>query len=108
MISDTAAYRERVILPSNAVFEATLEGVSLMDVAVILGPIGAEPVGASPSTFAIEYKTEDIKPGHRDNVGGKITLDGQLKFITDTLHPVLTGKDKGGLKMIKFSTQAFK
>ena len=100
VLSGSAYYRERIALPSNAVFEAALEDVSLMDVAaVVLGKVSIEPAGQPPFVFAIEYNTDDIKPGHRYNVRGKITVDGQLKFITDTMHPVLTAKDPGELKL---------
>ena len=77
-----------------AVFEATLEDVSLMDVrAPVLGNIVIESVTSIPINFSIQYNGNDIKQRHRYNVRGKITVDGRLMFITDTAHPVLTGKD---------------
>ena len=100
ILTGSAYYRERIALPPNAVFEATIEDVSLMDVAsVVIGSVSVEPAGQPPFVFAIEYNADDIKPRHRYNVRGKITVDGQLKFITDTMHPVLTGKDQGELKL---------
>ena len=103
IINGSAFYRERIALPENAVFEATLEDISLMDVAAeVLGQVTIEPAGRIPIVFAIKYNTNDIKQRHRYNVRGKITVNGKLKFITDTTHPVLTGNSKEELvlKMI--------
>ena len=87
----TAYYRERVALPPNAVFTATLEDVSLMDVAsIVLGSDSLDPAGPPPFAYTIAYDNEAIKPGHRYNIRAKITLDGKLLFITDTMHPVLS------------------
>ncbi|GAW85713.1 putative lipoprotein [Bathymodiolus platifrons methanotrophic gill symbiont] len=107
ILTGSAYYLERILLPENAVFEATLEDVSLMDVpAVILGSVTIEPAGQIPIYFAIKYNADDIKLGHHYNVRGKITVDGKLKFITDTMHPVLSRKDSGELKlkMIRLQT----
>jgi len=99
-ITGSAFYLQRIALPPNAVFEASLEDVSLMDVsAVVLGTVRIEPAGNSPITFTIQYKTDDIEPRHSYNVRGRITIDGKLKFITDTIHPVLIGKDSGDLRL---------
>lgn len=106
-LTGSAIYRERIALPPNAVFEATLEDVSLMDVpAVILGRVSIDHAVKNPINFTIQYNAEDIKPRRRYNVRGKITVDGKLKFITDTIHPVFTDKDTGGLelKMIMVKT----
>ncbi|RLA23575.1 MAG: lipo-like protein [Gammaproteobacteria bacterium] len=103
IINGSAIYRERIALPENAVFEATLEDISLMDVAAeVLGQVTIDPAGRIPIAFAIKYNTDDIKQRHRYSVRGKITVDGKLKFITDTTHPVLTGNSKEELvlKMI--------
>lgn len=96
-----AMYLERIALPPNAVFEVTLEDVSLMDVAsVTLGSTRIDPSGNIPIAFTIKYNTDDIKLGRSYNVRGRITVDGQLWYITDTMHPVLTGKNNGGLTLI--------
>lgn len=98
-INGSAFYLERIALPENAVFEATLEDVSLMDVpAIILGSTVIKSF-TIPVSFSIHYNSDAIKPGHRYNVRGKITVDGRLIFITDTAHPVLTGREQTELKL---------
>lgn len=90
-LTGTAYYRERIALPPNAVFTAMLEGVSLMDVAsVVLGSVSLDPAGSPPFAYTIAYDNEAIKPGHRYNIRAKITVDGQLIFISDSMHPVLS------------------
>ena len=99
-IRGSAFYLERITLPKNAVFEVTLEDVSLMDVAaVVMGHTIIDPIESVPIDFTIHYKSEEIQKGHRYNMRGKITVNGRLIFITDTAHPVLTGKEPGELKL---------
>ena len=100
MIKGSAFYLERIALPPNAVFEATLEDVSLMDVrAPVLGNVIIESVTSSPINFSIRYNANEIKPRHSYNVRGKITANGQLIFVTDTAHAVLTGKNQEEIKL---------
>ena len=99
IIKGSAFYLERIALPENAVFEAILEDVSLMDVpAIVLSSVVIESF-TIPVNFSIQYNSDEIKQRHRYNVRGKITVDGRLIFITDTAHPVLTGKEQGELKL---------
>jgi len=98
-IKGSAFYLERIALPENAVFEATLEDVSLMDVpAISLGSTVIKSF-AIPVNFSIHYNSDEIKQGHRYNVRGKIIVDERLMFITDTVHPVLTGEEQAELKL---------
>ena len=88
-ITGTAMYRERIMLPPNAVFEATLEDVSRADApATVLGTATVE--GAGPYEFAIAYDASQIDERMSYAVRGKVTVDGQLMFTTDTTNPVLT------------------
>lgn len=99
-LTGTAVYLESVALPPDAVFEAILEDVSLMDVpAVELGRVSVDPAGQFPIVFAIQYDSENIKLGRRYNIRGIIKIDGKLSYITDTKHPVLTGKDSALLQL---------
>ena len=108
IIKGSAFYLERIDLPPNAIFEATLEDVSLMDVrAPVLGNVVIESVTSIPINFSIQYNSNDIKQRHRYNVRGKITVDGRLMFITDTAHPVLTGKEQEELKLKMRMIQPF-
>jgi len=90
-LSGTALYRERMLLPPGAVFEATLIDVSRADapakviaITQILGPRG------SPIKFKLRYDPARIQSEMMYSVRGRISVGGQLLFVTDTAHPVLT------------------
>ena len=90
-LSGTATFRERMALPPNAVFEATLEDVSRADtVAEVIGRARLESPGNPPFKFTIDYDPTRIDPRHRYAVRARITVDGQLMFTSDTHHGVLT------------------
>lgn len=77
------------MLPPNAVFEARLEDVSRQDVAATL--IGETQVeGPGPYEFSISYDPAQIDERMSYSVRGKVIVDGQLRFTTDTHYPVLT------------------
>ena len=60
-----ASYLERIALPQNAVFEASLEDVSLMDVpSVTVGSTIISPSGQIPISFNIKYDTNIINLDH--------------------------------------------
>lgn len=106
VIKGEASYLERMALPQNAVFTATLEDVSLMDVpSVTLGRVAVSPVGQVPIVFKISYNTDDLKKGHRYSVRGKITVDEKLLFSTDTANMVFNGKDDSKLQLLMNRTQ---
>jgi putative lipoprotein len=90
VIRGEAAYRERIALPPEAVFEATLEDVSRMDVpAVVLGSVRVE--GAkTPIRFEIPYDPSEIDERMSYGVRGRILVGDRLMFTTDQVHPVLT------------------
>jgi putative lipoprotein len=89
-IKGTAAYRERMALPDDAVFEATLEDVSRADApAEVVGQTRVEHPGNPPIAFAIGYDPAKIQAGHRYAVRGRILVEGKLFFTTDKRYPVL-------------------
>jgi len=90
-ITGTAIYRERMALPPNAVFEATLEDVSKADAkAEVLGIARIENPGNTPIAFEIPYDASRIDPRHRYSVRARIVVGDRLLFITDRHYPVLT------------------
>jgi uncharacterized lipoprotein YbaY/heat shock protein HslJ len=90
-VTGTAAYRERIALPPNAVFSAVLADVSRADApAVELGRAVIDPAGHPPYRFAIAYDASRIEPQHTYAVRAGIAVDGRPMFVTDTMHPVLT------------------
>jgi len=103
-LEGTASYHERIALPPNAVLEITLEDVSLMDIkAPVLAQKSTQIVGQTPFAFSLEYDPTLIQERHRYNLRAKITIEGKLIFITDTMQPVLTknSPEKLNLKMVQ-------
>ncbi len=86
----TAAYRERMVLPVSAVFEATLEDVSKADApAEVIGKARVEHPG-NPISFEILYDPAKIAAGNSYSVRGRITDEDQLLFTTTQRYPVGT------------------
>lgn len=100
-VTGTATYRERIALPPNAVFEATLEEISRADApADIVGRTRLERPGQPPFQFSIQYDPAKIVESRSYSVRAHVTVGANLMFITDQSYPVLT-KGKGNhLEMI--------
>ena len=91
-VQGTATYRERLALPPDAVFEATLEDVSKADApSEVLGRARIERPSNPPIRFEITYDPSRINPSHRYAVRARILVGGEPFFITDRSYPVLTG-----------------
>ncbi len=91
-VKGTATYRERMALPPDAVFEATLEDVSKADApADVIGQARLDRPGNPPFRFEIPYDPSRINPRHRYVVRARILVSGKLFFTTDQSYPVLTG-----------------
>ncbi len=89
-ISGTALYRERMALPANAVFEATLEDVTRADApATIVGQARIVRPPAPPIEFRIPFDRADIDARHRYVVRARITVDGRAMFVTEQAPRVL-------------------
>lgn len=90
-VDGTATYRERIALPPDAVFEATLEDVSRADAAaIVLGRSRTEQPGNPPFSFSIPYDPTRIQPTHVYAVRAQVTVSGKLMFTTDRRYEVLT------------------
>lgn len=108
-ITGTAAYRERMALPPEAVFEATLSDVSRADAAAeVLGRQRIEPAGQPPFAIDIEYDPARIRTGGRYAVRATVRVGDQLWFTTDTHHGVLERADdrRVDVMMIRVPQQA--
>jgi len=89
-----ATYRERLMLPPDAVFEARLQDIARADApATVLGRARLDPAGQPPFNFEIAYDDAALSPRGRYTVSATITHRGQLLFTTDRLHPVLDGRN---------------
>jgi putative lipoprotein len=90
-LKGTGTYRERMLLPTNAVFEATLEEVARADApAEVMGKARIEHPRNPPIPFEITYDPSRIDPNHRYAVRARIEVDGKSVFATDQNYPVLT------------------
>jgi copper homeostasis protein (lipoprotein) len=93
-LEGTAAYRERIALPPDAIFEAVLEDISRADApAEVLGRAKIDPAGQPPFRFEIAYDDAAVKPRRRYVVRATVRHQGRLLFTTDRAYPVLAGGD---------------
>jgi len=91
-LSGTAAYRERIALPPDAVFEAVLIDTAIADApARELGRVRLQPAGQPPFRFSIPYRDGDVTPAGRYTVRATVRQGERLLFTTDTFTPVLRG-----------------
>ena len=91
VVTGTATYRERIALPPNAVFEATLQDVSVADAPsaeIARTTIDRPPQVPIPFTIAIDPARVD--PRRTYSVRGTILVDGKPWFTSDVAYPVLT------------------
>ena len=90
-ITGTATYADRSALPPEATLEITVEDVSLADApAKIVGRLVRMPAGQVPIRFEVPYVEAAVQPHHRYSLRARITVDGQLRYISTTHTPVLT------------------
>jgi putative lipoprotein len=106
VIRGVATYRERLMLPPQAVFEARLEDASRADApSRVLGQ--SQITGASsPIRFAIPYVPEMISARSRYSVSARITVDGELWFVNETRTPVFAdaaSAPPGGVREVTLS-----
>jgi putative lipoprotein len=91
-VSGSAMYRERIALPPDATFEATVEDVSRADApALVIGRISFMPAGQVPIAFEVPFDAARVEANHRYTVRTRILRDGQLMFTSTEAHLVLTG-----------------
>ena len=90
-IQGTATYKERIALPSGALFEATLEDVSRADAkAETIARQQIMSPGNPPIAFTIRYDPARIVADRRYAVRARILLADKVVFTTDSAAPVLT------------------
>ena len=90
-VRGTATYRERIALPVNAVFEATLEDVSRADAqSEMIARVQNEQPGKPPIPFVIAFDAGRINPSHSYAVRARILVDDRVWFTTSQKYAVLT------------------
>ncbi len=101
-----AAYRERIALPPDAVFEAELQDVSRADApATVLGRATLDPSGQPPFRFQIPYDDAAVQPRRRYVVRATVRQQGRLLFTTDQAYPVLAGGPAAPFNLLLVSTR---
>ncbi|EHK9016037.1 YbaY family lipoprotein [Vibrio vulnificus] len=91
-IKGTVFYRERIALPDDATVTLVLEDISLADApATVIAKHKFITNGKQvPLSFDLAYDSKKIIANHRYNVRARIEVNGRLRFISDTITPVVT------------------
>jgi uncharacterized lipoprotein YbaY len=86
----TATYRERITLPPNAMFEATLEDVSRADApSTVLAASRIYPADELPPyRYTLSAPRGDLPTTARVVLRARITVEGRLWFTTAQVYPV--------------------
>lgn len=99
-VTGTATYKERIALPSDAVFEVTLEDISLASApAVEVERIRVEHPGQPPIRFRIPYDAARIDPRRAYAVRARIVRGDELWFTTTKQYRVITGGSSRSVSM---------
>ncbi|PIF20547.1 putative lipoprotein [Acidovorax sp. 30] len=89
VVTGVALSRERVMLPPEAVFEATLLDVTQPDQPpVVLGRQRRQPAGQPPYALWIPYPSARFVPKGRYEVRTTVTLEGRLLLASDRRYSV--------------------
>jgi len=100
-IHGIATYRERIALPSQAIFEVTLEDVSRSGApSEVIARVTNEQPGNQPIEFTISYDQGRIIQSHTYSVRARILVDGRLWFATDQNYPVLTRGNASDVQLL--------
>lgn len=91
-VTGTAAYRQRIAMPPDAVLEVQLADVSRADApAEVLSRQVIVLAGRQvPVAFSLPYAVEEIVPSHTYAVSARLTAGGKLRFITTQRYAVIT------------------
>jgi uncharacterized lipoprotein YbaY/membrane-bound inhibitor of C-type lysozyme len=91
-VTGTVTYLQRMALPPSAVIQVQLLDVSLADAPSKV--ISEEKITLGerqvPVPFELKFDSSTIDPKHAYSVSAKILVDGELRFVSDQSHPVLT------------------
>lgn len=90
IINGSLFYRERMMLPPDAMAIITLQEISRADApAIILSSMAIGEANHTPLSFQIPYIKSDIIKGHRYSLRAYIMSQGELLFSTTSAYPVL-------------------
>jgi len=102
------SYRERIALPPHAILEVRLVDVSLADApSKTLAVTRVKTRHRMPIPYRLRYDEAQIKPGRRYALQARITVNGQLWFITTTRHSIFTGgRDEANIRVERVKSGA--
>ena len=81
-----------VDLPKGAVLRVALSDVSFADSsAIVVAEQLIEDVDSLPQQFSFSFDSGQIEQRNDYSLSARVELDGQLLYINDTVHSVLTG-----------------
>lgn len=107
-ISGEVRFIRDVELPVNAVVIVTLQDISLADASAIeLGRDTIIDVQRLPVRFRIEYDGAAVDDRHEYSISARVEADGELLYINDTVHPVLTRAAPRNRDVAVISTDPF-
>ena len=85
-----ASGSERIALPPNARFEASIVDASRADAAApVFAKIAIDSPIQPPIKFEIPYDAKAVNPAARYSLRATISVDGKLWFTTDRITPVI-------------------
>ncbi|MFC0226817.1 YbaY family lipoprotein [Serratia aquatilis] len=97
VVQGTVNIRQRIALPPDAVLTVTLSDASLADApSKVISQLAIRTEGQqAPFSFVLPYTPDEIQPNARIILSAAITSNGQLMFITDTIHEVINRNGTG-------------
>ncbi len=88
-LEGSAAYRERIAVPADVVFEVTIEDTARADApATVIARQRIDNAGLPPYRFALDYDEAALRPNMRPVVRATLRHQGRLLFTTDTMVPL--------------------
>ncbi len=91
-VSGEVRFHRNVELPPGATVTVTLQDTSLADASAIeLGTDVINDAARLPVRFRIEYDGEKIDDRNEYSLSARVEANGELLYINDTVHPIITG-----------------
>ncbi len=99
-ITGSLSYRQRLVLPPEAIVIVQLEDVTVSDKPQILAEQRLERPGQVPIPFDLRYDSRAINPSHQYRVSARILRGPRVLFMDDQNTLVLTQGHPAKVEMI--------
>jgi putative lipoprotein len=101
-LAGVALYRERIALPEDVIFDATLEEYSQAETqSKVIGRAHVVSPGQSPIKFSIAYDRAHVNPAYRYTVRAKLVHGDQLMLIADAVNVLMTNDKTNVVLMLR-------